>query len=468
MLLEHRLRLEAEAQKRGLLPAPPTPLTFDPLPLAFDAQRRFLEDRSAYRVACTTRRAGKTTAYAMDIVRESVEQPSATVVYLNTTRIRAQEIIWEELKRVVEDARLPYKANEQALSLKGPGNRWIRVSGAETKKQIEKWKGRLPAVWAFYIDEAQDWDDEILDHGIARVMIPALADRGGRISVAGTPGPLPEGYFYELTRNEGWSNHFWTLFHNPHVRFARKLIRDSMRLRKVDIKDPTIQREFFGRWVRDTQAMVFGALDDELNSYDVLPDVTDFREGVGLDFGFVDSSAYAGLGYSPQVRGMFVTAAEEWAGVGPTETVELLGRTLGERRHRMVAMVGDPGGGGKGMMSDLWDRFGLAIEVAEKPEKVTACRLMADAIATRELKLRRDMVSLRRALRRVQWDPDHRGQKLKGHTPDVVDALLYIFRKLWPMYRHVPPAPAQTRDEYLRQRDIERRREEAELERELI
>jgi hypothetical protein len=465
MLREWRARAEREAARRGLGSAA-AGVAFDPLPLAFPPQASFLADPSRFREACTTRRAGKSTAFVLDMLRESAANPNASVVYLNTTRDRAQRTVWEELKNIAKREGLPYVPNESRLALHGHGNRWIYVSGAESKKHIDKWKGVQPKVAAVYVDEAQDWSDELLEYAIARVILPALADMGGRLSLGGTPGALPEGFYFEVTKNAAWSHHFWTLFDNPYVKSARELVDETCRLRGVDEGDPTIRREFFGQWVRDTNVLVFGALDDELNVYDELPDAAGWRHVAGADFGFVDSSALEVVSWAANAgssSSMFVTLDEAFEGVGPTDTVARIDELLSPLHGKgLLHVVGDPGGGGKGIMADLWGRFGVEVEPAEKTEKVSAVRLLADAIRKRELLIPRDAIALRRDLRRVQWDPDARGVKLRGHTPDRVDALLYAFRKAFPLFRQQQEVVEPSYDEQLARRIEEKARREAE------
>jgi hypothetical protein len=427
-------------------------------------QASFARDPSRFREACTSRRAGKSTTVVDDALGESWEHPNSAVLYLNTTRDRAKRTVWEEAKEAVRRNGMPYVASESALSLRGPGNRWVFISGGESKKYIDRWKGTLPPIVAAYIDEGQDWDEEVLAHAIDRVILPALADRGGRLTITGTPGPAPDGFYYDLTQNPEWSHHSWNMFdiYDPAAGVmvgAHELLADALRIRGVDVSDPTIQREFFGRWVRDTAILVFGALDDSLNAYDVLPD-GDYLFGVGIDGGYVDEASIATLGWKPidLDRHVYVKSSEVFGHRGAIEMIERVVGAIEPLGSRMVVAAADPAAGMKNIAHDVWTKFGIQLEVADKADKVGGCKLLASSIATRELLLPRSH-RLFRSLRRVQWDPDHRGEKLKGHTPDDVDALLYGYRKAWPWISQRPPAPAPTHDEEVEARILERQRE---------
>jgi hypothetical protein len=456
-----RRLLAAELARR----APKARSSFDPLADCFPEQRRFLEDVSDQRAVCTTRRAGKTSAIVRDAVATSWAHPNASVIYLNETRDRAQRTFWEELKSYVTAQGLPYVASEAKLCMRGPANRWLFVSGGESRRHLKRWKGVLPKAAAFYIDEAQDWRPEVLQHAYAEVITPALADMGGRFTVAGVPGPLPdaEDTWFAWAHSPDFSQHGneerpWTMWANPHVTGARALLDRVMRTRGVDESDPTIQREFFGRWIRDTAILVFGALDDELNAYDSLPD-GDWSFAVGIDGGYVDEASIATLGWMSvdAAAKVYVRSSELFGHKGAHETIRRITEAIEPLGSRLVVTAADPAAGMKNIALDVWTKHGIQLEVADKADKVGGCKLLASSIATRELLLPRAH-RLFRSLRRVQWDPDHRGERLKGHTPDDVDAVLYAYRKAWPWISQRPPVPEQTYEQLQEALMIEKQR----------
>jgi hypothetical protein len=154
--------LEAELARRA---PKASSSTFDHLADAFAAQRRFLEDRADQRAVCTTRRAGKTSAFVRDAVATSWANPNASVIYLNETRERAQQDrSGTSSRRTSPTWACPMSPSEAKLCLRGPANRWIFVSGGE-RKADDPTAGRgscRKLVAAFIIDEAQDWRPELL------------------------------------------------------------------------------------------------------------------------------------------------------------------------------------------------------------------------------------------------------------------------------------------------------------------
>ncbi len=414
--------------------------TFDVRKDCFEQQRTFLDDTADQIAVCTSRRAGKTSSFVRKIVDVSWKTPNSSCIYLNETRERAERTFWQELKQYIHTNNLPYTPHEGKLWLQGPENRWIFLGGGEHKKLVNRWKGILPKAAIFILDECQDWRPEILAHAYTEVIAPALADIGGKLVCGGVPGPLPddEDTWFGWVNNPAFSTHGteekpWSIWDNPHVKQARQLMSRVMETRMVDESDPTIQREFFGRWVRDTQVLVFGALDDQLNAYDELPE-GNYSFAAGVDFGYVDSSAINVLGWLAEgQQNMFVTRNDAFDKTGAYETIEKINTALSALGSRLLTAAADPAAGGKNICDDLWTRYGLEIEPATKDDKVGAIKLLASSIASREILIPRHH-PLFRALRRVQWDPDHRGERLYGHTPDRVDALLYAFRAAFPHF----------------------------------
>lgn len=461
---EARLRL-LRAEQRRRAPKKSSE-AFDPLADCFAQQARFIADDSDQRAVCTSRRAGKTSGFVRDAVKRSWENPGASVIYLNETRDRAQRTFWEELKTYVQAKGLPYVPNEAKLCLRGPKNRWIWVSGGETKKHVNRWKGVLPKAAAFYTDECQDWDAEVLKHAYAEVIAPALADMGGRFTAGGVPGwaPDPEDTWFAWTHGGEFSVHGpeesqnpWSMWDNPNVKNARQLLERICKTLQVGEDDPTIQREFWGRWVRDVAILVFGALDDDLNAYDPPPPDGDYIFAAGVDGGYVDEASIATLGWRPvdAARKIYVTRSDVFGHRGAYEIIDRVKQALEPLGARLIGAAADPAAGMKNIAHDVWAKYGIELEAADKaPDvKVGAAKLLAASLACRETLIPRRH-RLFRSLRRVQWDPEHRGERIKGHVPDDVDALLYGFRKAWPWICQRPPAPEKTYEEQRLERII--------------
>lgn len=446
------------ARRRQAASNEPTFDPTDPKHGTYDAEVAVLRDRSARRSLCTTRRAGKTTVFGLGILDDSWRSPDATVYYLNETRDRAKGTFWEALKAQADKAGLPYVANEADLTLRGPRNRWIRLGGGDSKRHVNRVKGKLPPIAALYVDEAQDWRDELLRHLLSEVVPAALADREGRLTMGGVPGPVPDpevSLWYAITQNPAWSQHGvatgLTMWRNPHVKSPQKALEDACSDLHVTQDDPTIQREFFGRWVLDRAALMFGDLDRELNTYAELPRSNAWQYTSGADFGLRDLNALQILGWARDVDArLFGIRNRAWS-CGPTDAAKFMAHEIRSVGRGYMGGVGDPAGGGAGVMDDIANKEGVQMEATQKSDKEFWARIVANIIRNRELVFARDDAEaeeLFRDLLRVQRDP--RTGKLKGHTPDRVDALIYAVRSAWPHWSYRPPAPPDPNAEHER------------------
>ena len=66
----------------------------------FAEQIAFLDDKSKLKLACCSRRAGKSTAAAMYLIEQCLRHPESLCVYLATSRMAAKRILWLLLKQL--------------------------------------------------------------------------------------------------------------------------------------------------------------------------------------------------------------------------------------------------------------------------------------------------------------------------------------------------------------------------------
>lgn len=228
----------------------------------FDKQIAFINDPEPFATAVCSVRAGKTVACAVDLIRTSLAREGIVCLYITLSRSNAKKIIWPELCRINQEYGLGGKVNETELSITfavGKSHSTIYCSGAKDKREIEKFRGLALALC--YIDECQAFRDyirELVDEVIAK----RLFDYAGKLRLIGTPGPVPIGYFYECSVSDQWSHHAWTMFDNPWLPKKSGLSHDEIldrELKRKGVKrdDPSIQRECFGKWAFDPNALVF-------------------------------------------------------------------------------------------------------------------------------------------------------------------------------------------------------------------
>lgn len=411
---------------------------FDIEKFLFKEQLLLAKDPAKFATAVCSVRAGKTTTCAVDMIHTSVQKPGTTSLYITLARSNAKRIIWPELHKINREYQLGGIPNESDLSFKFSDS-IIYCSGATHAEEIEKFRG-LSNVALAYIDESQAFRSHIKEL-VEDILIKRLYDTNGRLRLIGTPGPVPGGYFYDASQNPKWSHHAWTLHANPWIerksgKSVAELIAADCELKGVEIDDPSIQRECFGRWVLDTNSLLL-QYNPEANHYETFPK-GNYIYILGMDFGFEDADAFSVLGWRQDSPDTYLV--EEL--IAPKQTYEMMVANFDmlTKKYEISKVMADPDGGGKKLIESLKQRYPIPMHVADKQGKIANYGLLNNALRTRRFFARRDSRFAQDCnLLEVDRDkstPDR--TVVKGHS-DSVDSVLYAFRES-PAYGYAPPA----------------------------
>lgn len=411
----------------------------------FPEQLASIRDPAKFKTELCSRRAGKTVGGAADLTDTCLTYPGTVSLYITLSRLNAKRIIWGELCEINRAYDLGGQPNESELCITYPNRSRVYLSGAKDKSEIEKFRGL--ALKKVRIDEAQAFRSylrELIDEVLAK----ALFDHDGVLTLSGTPGPVPAGYFHEATTNPQWSHHHWTMIQNPHLRLKSgkdpmELILADCRRMGVSLDDPRIQRECFGRWVVDTNSLVFKW--SEANDFRALPKSHKWSFVVGVDLGFDDSDAIAVLGWCSDGPEVYLVEEIVKAKQGISELAVQIGRIV--ERYQPLALVMDTGGLGAKIAEELRRRHALPVKAAKKTEKAAHIELVNDALRTRTLLAKRDSQFAQDSMM-LEWDMDKSsGDKLvvaDAFHSDICDAVLYAYREALG-WLHVPEAPKPKR-----------------------
>lgn len=402
----------------------------------FDKQLAFIEDKSPFKTAVCSRRAGKTVGCAYDLTRSALNRAGVYCLYITLSRSNAKKLIWPELVDINRRFRLGGKVNESDLFIKYPNGSSVFVSGAKDKKEIEKFRG-LP-LYLCYIDECQSFPAYI-QNLVDEVISKALFDYSGTLCLTGTPGPVPSGFFYDCSHSKEWSHHAWTMFENPWLekksgKTPMELVERELKRKGVTIDDATIQRECFGRWVVDTNALVFKY--DAIRNDFSLPllmstQPTLWRYVIGVDVGFDDADAIAVIGYNEKLKAAYLVEEDVGTQQGVTELAKKVINLAATYKPDKIVM--DTGGLGKKIAEEITRRYEIMIEPAEKVRKFEFIELLNDAMRTGRFYASKGS-RFAQDCSLLEWDtdPGYHGEKPKvrdGFHSDICDSVLYAFRE---------------------------------------
>lgn len=407
----------------------------------FDKQLAFVQDESPFKVAVCSRRSGKTIACAAHLIHTAINTPNTVCLYITLSRNNAKKIIWRDLRDINNNFKLSGHTDETEMSMTFQNGSTIYLSGCKDQTEIEKFRGL--AIKLCYIDECQSFREYIKDL-IDDIIGPALMDYAGSLCLIGTPGPVPAGYFHECAVElEAWSKHHWTFWDNPFIEIKsgkthQHMLERELKRRGVSADDPSIQREWFGKWVLDSDSLLLH-YEPAKNHFISMPPMTKWNYIMGIDIGFKDADAIAVLAWSDTDPTTYLVEEKIEAKQGLTELVQQV-QAL-QKKYDISKIVMDMGGLGLKMGEEMSRRHQIPVEAAEKSRKMENVAILNDALRSGRFKAksasRFAQDSYLIEIDRDKSKPDKIVVSDRFHS-DIVDAVLYAF-KLSPAYAYQPP-----------------------------
>lgn len=355
--------------------------------------------------------------------------PRALCPYLALTRDSAKNIMWEMLKEHTEEEKIKAEFTEHNLTMTLENGSRLQLFGADMKNFIRRLKGiKTPGVG---IDESQDFGPHLITI-VDDVLTPAIIDYpDGWIALTGTPGPIPFGYFFEITDRfkYGFSVHRWSIYDNPYIDDAEGFVNDLIAKKQWEANNPTLLREWRGQWVLDLDALVF-KYKAEKNHYDSMHSGWPMSYVIGVDLGFDDADAIAVIGWNDHDKIAYLIHEQVDRGQTITELADKIEAVVNQYQPLKVVM--DTGGLGKKIAEEMRKRYTLPIVAAEKDRKFEFIELLNDAMRMNRFYAKRDSVFAQDCAR-VKWETDlvnpEKPKISDNFHSDICDAVLYAYRE---------------------------------------
>lgn len=437
----------------------------------FPGAWRVCQDESSAQVWKCSRRSFKTGTAIRRTVKRSSERAGWRTLYIHRTRALAKQQFFETgetvgeypnrgIRELLRHHNIPELRHDLTeLWVRLHNGSLIQAIGCDNIRDVDK---KLGFQWNdIILEECQDWDDDILQRLVKKTIIPTLFDRGGSMTLMGTPAQVEFGFWYELYTDSPFTKHEWTLLDNPFI--TREEVVSKYRLAGllVDFEnprnnDPLVQREVFGLHAIDKSALLY-AYEPGRNDWDdgKPPDTTTgpWSFAYGLDIGGAnegnDRDADAVLGWrrdDPEHR-LYEIASWEARQLDSEQLAAIASRNYGAWKP-MVAACGDTGGAGANKaMATISKRVG-GIHWTPKPTSVElSMRLLNDELRSGRLKVNPKGLIAR--------DCRLCTKNGKYHS-DVMAALRYA-QHCATNFMAKPPPPPETDDERRVRQWLERR-----------
>lgn len=449
-----RIRITSEEEARAILAEvrriveTPRPELVDH---TFPKQAAFIEDRSTFKAAKCSRRAGKSRGIGMWLLEPLFDEPGVTTLYLAKTRQSAEEIMWGNILKVLNREKgLGLRLNESDLTLTNEVNESkLRLGGADASPdEMTKYLGgKLKRV---AIDEAAEFRQN-LEKLVYEILFPALADHDGELALLSTAGSLLKGLFYEVTRpdlakrRKGWSVHEWTSLDNPYMR--EKILKQIAKLKEDNPRieeTPWFRRSYLNEWVSDSTKQVY-RYDPSRNDLLAAPDPRGRLHVLGVDLGFTDATAFAVASFSMADRYCDFVDSHKASGLDLTAVAERI--RYYQRLYNPYAIVVD--GAAKQAVEELKNRHQLPLIAADKQGKADIIAIYsAELIMGRIRYVQPAMEPITSEYPDLIWDEkSSRKEEHPACENHGADACLYAWRHCFYHLAHSAPEKVKQSDE---------------------
>lgn len=445
-------------------------------------QLAVLEDDSRLIVIRTPRRSGKSQVLCAKLFDRGLRTPGKMSLAFALIRDQARKIFYDEMISWAERLEIPLTPRYADLEIHLPNGHRILIRGAESDADMEKWRGLKFVTVA--CDEAASFHVR-LQRAWERVLQPTLADEQGTFVMAGSPGEIMSGTFFDascpgaLTVTTAgshrqvlsrpytlrdtpswalfqsvfdrdpelpqscdeftWSLHEWTKRDNtylPHL--WREALRRKHSQRWSD-DHPIFLREDLGIWAAGESSLAY-RFDASRNlwvparrdaAWESLPSGHVWSYVIGCDLGVRDPFAIEIVAFSDSHPDMFHVYEFEQDKLTLPAMLHKLSSVYNEfstRGNGVDALVGDFDALGDAVLEQMMDEYGLPIERAEKRDKRDHIELLNGDLVDGRCKLLPD-TNLVRQMATIQWDDKNPLKEKPQPHNDCADAFVYLWRR---------------------------------------
>ena len=390
----------------------------------FTKQFQAAKDKSILKAIQCTRRAGKSTGEAKETLQSAFENPETKHLYGALTLGSAKNIIWDMFLSELELKKIQFRSNEQQGIIKLANKSEIRLFGLDSSyKEMRKiLGGKYKTV---KIDEAGSITQD-LKKICLQMILPALTDMNGRLTLLGTAENIPKTYFEAVTSGlePGWSVHKWTAFDNPYIADKWK-----EHIEWIEKFNPTFKltseykTHYLNEWCADDRLLII-----RINKDTVIPaiDLVNPTYILGVDLGYNDDCSFVLTAFHVKSPELYVVEAYKENELDITDTANRIKDYL--RRYPVAKIIVD--GANKQGVMEMRNRHNIPLEAAKKEDKASFLKIMADDVTRGRIKYFQGKCdSLIEEQEQLQWK-DVTKQDEDPRIPNHCnDALLYSWRE---------------------------------------
>lgn len=270
----------------------------------FDKQLEVLNIGPGTVIICCSRKAGKTQLIAAALLIEALRRTNTTCLCIGETMQLEEGLINKAMNIIIDGCGLRDSKGNKLNWRKLENGSEILVRGLSNTKDPDMIRGLNASVIA--IDEFYHLKSDLLEYMQTEVLEPMqLAySQDYKLLLAGTPPKIKGTYGEKVWQNLDVPHFEWTCFDNPYIENPEEFILEKCKEKGIELSNPLIQREYYGKWVYDEDALLY----PEYHTWnDELVPTIDLTEILfGIDYGMSDNTTLIGTAWAGLARRGFV------------------------------------------------------------------------------------------------------------------------------------------------------------------
>ena len=408
----------------------------------FPWQQAVMRDQSKRKCLICSRRCGKSYMESFEMIKHCLKgydeimvgdqliKKARCAVYVGLTIGRAADIMWDNLKKLIEECRIPVAhIDNSTYRIDFSNGAFLKLCGNSNTAERNKIRGDD---WSLAIvDECQN--QQSLAYLYDSILNPIVSARRGTMIFSGT-GPLVRGYWSDIIDGSetGWTIHHYGLFDNPTIENPEQILAEELAKLGGDTNNPTYKREWLGEICWSDDLLIY----PKVTNYEDIPkDFTPTSFWGGIDYGFRDYTAI--LGFIADDFGQCYLISEWKKNESDVTTVFNQAKAMLDTvkatyklPDEAIHLVADTN---EQMVSqELYNRGILQIENAYKSNEKQQIAVLNEALASGRLKVKGDSeIAYEATMDSYKYDEEHQRviyeEDSKVFHADALDALRYAY-----------------------------------------
>lgn len=391
---------------------------------SFTKQFKASQDKSILKGIQCTRRAGKSTGEAKETLQTALDEAETKHLYGALTLGSAKNIIWDIMLHELEEKKIQFRSNEQQGIIRLNNKSEIRLFGLDSSyKEMRKiLGGKYKTV---KIDEAGSISQD-LKKICYQMIMPALADVSGRLTLLGTAENIPKTFFEQVTsgKEPGWSIHKWSAFDNPYIKDKWQEHVDWIKnFNPTFMLTSEYKTHYLNEWCADDKLLIIKINENTIIDHIHLVNATYI---LGVDLGYNDDCSFVLTAFHAKSPELYVVEAYKENELDITDTANRIKDYL--RRYPIAKIIVD--GANKQGVMEMRNRHNIPLEAAKKEDKASFLKIMADDVTRGRIKyFKATTDSLISEQESLQWKDETKQIEDPRIPNHCNDAMLYSWRE---------------------------------------